>query len=287
MEGSSRVQHVTKASSEELLKKFAEMGDKKELRLAKRRKRILQAAAPDTTTTLGERKSLLPPPAASQRSVAIGKARLRARNINNRSFFGTIHETWRRTVAGASKVFIEKHYNRHRRLIRRNFRRKHWCITEYLNMRIKRSARCRYPYSDVPENVVQTGAAQEGRAGFPNDPVTLTVTEIFYQYKVVLPDVARNLYNLSVGVQYNGQFEVEGIVSSGEITSTEVPVMLNRKTRRIFPPGHFTINFYLPGPADPESVTAMLHLNGVLEGTVLKPGVVETHLNDHQSESSD
>ncbi|KAK4348949.1 hypothetical protein RND71_031704 [Anisodus tanguticus] len=117
MEGSSRVQHVTKASSEELLKKFAEMGEKKELRLAKRRKRILQAAAPDTTTALGERKSLLPPPAASQRSVAIGKARRRARNINNRSFFGTIHETWRRTVEGASKVFIEKHYNRHRRLI--------------------------------------------------------------------------------------------------------------------------------------------------------------------------
>ncbi|KAK4351764.1 hypothetical protein RND71_027282 [Anisodus tanguticus] len=93
--------------------------------------------------------------------------------------------------------------------------------------------------------------------------------------------------NLSVGVQYNGQFEVEGIVGSGEITSTEAPVMLNRNTRRIFPPGHFTINFSLPGPADPGSVTAMLHLNGVLEGTVLKPGVAETHLNDHQSESSD
>ncbi|KAK4343724.1 hypothetical protein RND71_036818 [Anisodus tanguticus] len=115
----SRVQHVTKASSEELMRKFAEMGSesedraiaKKELRLAKRRKRILLRAAVDTTSV-----SLLPPqPQGSQR---FGKANLRARlDLNNTSFFGTIHKTWRRTVQGASKVFIEKHYNQHRRLI--------------------------------------------------------------------------------------------------------------------------------------------------------------------------
>ncbi|KAJ8538217.1 hypothetical protein K7X08_014757 [Anisodus acutangulus] len=72
-----------------------------------------------------------------------------------------------------------------------------------------------------------------------------------FAYKIVLPDVARNLRDLSVDVQYNGQVEVEGIVSSGEITGTSAPVMLNRRTRRIFPPGHFTINFYLPGSAEP------------------------------------
>lgn len=28
-----------------------------------------------------------------------------------------IVQTWRRTIEGASKVFMEKHYNRHKRLI--------------------------------------------------------------------------------------------------------------------------------------------------------------------------
>ncbi|XP_015068333.1 uncharacterized protein LOC107012885 [Solanum pennellii] len=120
-EHGGQVQHVTKASSDQLLRKFAEMDSelevKKELRLAKRRKRTLQTKVDTNNHVFGERKSLLPP-AASQRSAAlIVKAKLRARNLNNRSFFGTIEKTWRRTVQGASKVFIEKHYNRHRRLI--------------------------------------------------------------------------------------------------------------------------------------------------------------------------
>ncbi|PHT47043.1 hypothetical protein CQW23_11251 [Capsicum baccatum] len=118
--GNGKVQHVTKASSDQLLRKFAEMDSdlaKKELRLAKRRKKILQPKVDATSTSLvfGERKSLL----GSQRSVALipRTAKLRARDIKNRSFLGAIEKTWRRTVQGASKVFIEKHYNRHRRLI--------------------------------------------------------------------------------------------------------------------------------------------------------------------------
>ncbi|KAH0687641.1 hypothetical protein KY285_018204 [Solanum tuberosum] len=107
MENGGKVQHVTKASSDQLLRKFAEMDSelevKKELRLSKRRKRTLQTKVDTTNHVFGERKSLLPP-AVSQRSVAlIVKARLRARNLNNRSFFGTIEKTWRRTVQGASK----------------------------------------------------------------------------------------------------------------------------------------------------------------------------------------
>lgn len=100
------VQHVTKASSDQLLRKFAEMGSesedkalaKKELGLAKRRKRIQPTAdGSSTTTVLGERKSLLPP-VGSQRSVAlirrlgIGKTKSRARDFRNRSFLGTIEK---------------------------------------------------------------------------------------------------------------------------------------------------------------------------------------------------
>ncbi|XP_031104165.1 uncharacterized protein LOC116007589 [Ipomoea triloba] len=128
----AKVQHVTKASSDELLRKFAEVGseseDKRELRIVKRRKRIQAAAAGKEAVSFNggsavvERKSLLAP-AGSKRSAAlirhlgIGKARVRARELRNKSFMGTIEKTWRKTIGGASKIFMEKHYNRHKRLI--------------------------------------------------------------------------------------------------------------------------------------------------------------------------
>ncbi|OMO59957.1 hypothetical protein COLO4_33982 [Corchorus olitorius] len=138
-----QVQHVTKKSSDELLRKFAELededgGDKgparKELRVVvKRRKRsggaaalrrregdLSQCESPSGNGSLVERKWLLPP--ATRRSkllrqLGIGRSQIRAREIRNKSLFGTIEKTWRKTVEGASKVFMEKHYNRHRRLI--------------------------------------------------------------------------------------------------------------------------------------------------------------------------
>ncbi|CAA3029070.1 Hypothetical predicted protein [Olea europaea subsp. europaea] len=126
----AKVQHVTKASSDELLKKFAEVGSesndkslaKKELRLAKRVNRSQAANNGGGCSGQGERKSLLPP-ATSRRPVAlirrfgIGKAKTRTGEFKNRSILGTIEKTWRRTVEGASRVWMEKHYNQHKRLI--------------------------------------------------------------------------------------------------------------------------------------------------------------------------
>ncbi|XP_031103225.1 uncharacterized protein LOC116006863 [Ipomoea triloba] len=123
----AKVQHVTKASSDELLRKFAEVDseseDKRELRIVKRRKRSqLAVAAAAGKEAVVERKSLLAP-AGSKRSAAlirhlgIGKARVRARELRNKSFLGTIEKTWRKTIGGASKVYMEKQYNRHKRLI--------------------------------------------------------------------------------------------------------------------------------------------------------------------------
>ncbi|KAJ4705566.1 ABC transporter ATP-binding/permease protein like [Melia azedarach] len=132
------VQHVTKKSSDELLRKFAEVGHaneegKKELRLVKRRKRSSSSRriatrregeyreSPNNNGSIVERKWLLPP-AATRRSallrhLGIGRSQLRARDVRNRSLFGTIEKTWRKTVEGASRVFMEKHYNGHKRLI--------------------------------------------------------------------------------------------------------------------------------------------------------------------------
>ncbi|CAK9157386.1 unnamed protein product [Ilex paraguariensis] len=137
MENAAKVQHVSKASSDELLRKFAEVGSesdgkglaKKELRLSKRRKRTGTTNEGDHcespsngSTTLVERKSLLPP-ATRRRSVAIirrlgiGSFKLRARDLQNKSIMRTIEKTWRKTMEGASRVLLEKHYNRHKRLI--------------------------------------------------------------------------------------------------------------------------------------------------------------------------
>ncbi|KAF2289476.1 hypothetical protein GH714_036537 [Hevea brasiliensis] len=69
------VQTCDQKSSDELLRKFAELGEDETAAEAKMRK----------------------------------EARLGIRNIQ--------HHTWRKTLEGASKVFLEKHYNRHRRLI--------------------------------------------------------------------------------------------------------------------------------------------------------------------------
>ncbi|KAG6770237.1 hypothetical protein POTOM_025913 [Populus tomentosa] len=139
--GSTTVQHVTKKSSDELLRKFAEeMSDddaneanKLELTRAlkgrKRRKtrRDLEGGnlceSPShykSSSSLVERRSLLPPVTRKSvllRQLGIGRLQLKARDTKSKSILASIEKTWRRTVEGASKVLMEKHYNRHRRLI--------------------------------------------------------------------------------------------------------------------------------------------------------------------------
>ncbi|KAI4300688.1 hypothetical protein L6164_034036 [Bauhinia variegata] len=133
----ANVQHVTKKSSDELLRKFADSdsGDeaqknKRDLRVAKRRKKSRavredgQCESPSNSfgsTALVERRSLLPLAATRRsallRQLGIGRAQLRARELRNKSLLVTIEKTWRRAVEGASRAFMEKHYHRHKRLI--------------------------------------------------------------------------------------------------------------------------------------------------------------------------
>ncbi|MED6130425.1 hypothetical protein PIB30_000929 [Stylosanthes scabra] len=151
----AKVQHVTKKSSDELLRKFAELGSeestrKKHLSLTTRLKKSRPFRRDDDSgaSAVVERRSLLPP-AVTRRTALLRP--LRARDVRNRSLLGTIQkvshhsppfplqlvmnmsilllphmvcvfhysllQTWRRTVEGASRAFIEKHYHRHKRLI--------------------------------------------------------------------------------------------------------------------------------------------------------------------------
>ncbi|OIT03898.1 PREDICTED: alpha-crystallin domain-containing protein 22.3-like [Nicotiana attenuata] len=144
-------------------------------------------------------------------------------------------------------------------------------MSEYLNMYIE------YPFSYQPDDVVQTGAAVEGRPGVPTDPVTVSISEYSYKFNVILPAVTRNVCDVSVDILYNGEVEIEGRVNAGVVTSTWVPISFNRRARRVTPPGHFTINFTLPGPCDTNFAKAKLNSDGVVEGVVLKDGIFKAH----------
>jgi len=87
----AKVQHVTKKSSEELLKKFAEVGceeDGKRRRKKRREYEFYDCDSPSTgVAALVERRSLLPPK-FTRRSVVLRQLRVR----NNSSLFGNIHK---------------------------------------------------------------------------------------------------------------------------------------------------------------------------------------------------
>ncbi|XP_038905728.1 uncharacterized protein LOC120091691 [Benincasa hispida] len=126
----ANVQHVPRKSSDELLRKFAEVGSESDggRRLStvvkRRRKRVNEECeSPSSGGGVVERKWLISPVGRKSvvlKKVGIGNGRsqqLRIRDFRNKSILGAIQKTWRRTVEGASKVLLEKHYNTHRRLI--------------------------------------------------------------------------------------------------------------------------------------------------------------------------
>uniref|UniRef100_A0A803QP05 Uncharacterized protein n=1 Tax=Cannabis sativa TaxID=3483 RepID=A0A803QP05_CANSA len=107
----SKVQHVTKKSSDELLRKFADDDESpaksKELVRAKRRRKSREGKENDDcespssngqASKLGERRSLLPSPAPARKSAVLrqlginGRVRLKGRDIRHKSLFGTIEK---------------------------------------------------------------------------------------------------------------------------------------------------------------------------------------------------
>ncbi|XXG71938.1 hypothetical protein AAC387_Pa07g1151 [Persea americana] len=134
MEDPCKVQHVTRASSDELLHKFADLDsksehksmEKKEAKERRRRKRARtegdrgSGESPTKNGSLVEMKSLLQPRtrrSALLRQLGIGRQCLRIREIViSRSLLKKIEKAWHKTIEGASKMFMEKHCNQHMRL---------------------------------------------------------------------------------------------------------------------------------------------------------------------------
>ncbi|XP_010524520.1 PREDICTED: uncharacterized protein LOC104802563 [Tarenaya hassleriana] len=123
----NKVQIVNRKSSEELLRKFADPDDD-EKPTTKPRKRMKKTTCrrngvveDDDNDGVGaaalvERKRLLAP-VVKRRSLFLRQFANGRSHLKNRSLVRSLGKTWRRTVEGASRVFIEKHYNSHRRLI--------------------------------------------------------------------------------------------------------------------------------------------------------------------------
>ncbi|XP_010506013.1 PREDICTED: uncharacterized protein LOC104782706 [Camelina sativa] len=123
----TKITHVNKKSSDELLRKFADPDDDvEESKSTKRRKKSQDKSSTrendadnieSNVIGLVERKRLLlAAPASKRRSLFLRQLASGKSHLRNKSLVRTIGKTWRKTMEGASRVFIQKHYNRHRRL---------------------------------------------------------------------------------------------------------------------------------------------------------------------------
>ncbi|XP_031501039.1 uncharacterized protein LOC116264789 [Nymphaea colorata] len=112
------VQRVNKASSEQLLRKFADM-ESEPARRSKKMKPVPSSSR--MTSALIERNSLLPP-SSNQRTrmfwtFKCNKSGRRARQLlRNQFFLALVKQRWDQTVETASKMLLEKHCNPHVRL---------------------------------------------------------------------------------------------------------------------------------------------------------------------------
>ncbi|KAF8097797.1 hypothetical protein N665_0280s0001 [Sinapis alba] len=120
----TQIQHVNRKSSDELLRKFADPDDVDKSTKRRRKSTTTRDNGVDvesnmTCTGLVEKKRLLLAPAvvSKRRSLFLRQIASGKSHLKNKSLVRTIGKTWRKTMEGASRVFIEKHYNRHRRLI--------------------------------------------------------------------------------------------------------------------------------------------------------------------------
>ncbi|EPS69969.1 hypothetical protein M569_04803 [Genlisea aurea] len=118
------IQHVPKSCSDQLLMKFAQLGNEPKATtglVGKRRKKEKHCVG---VGCLPEKRSLLTPVTVRHRGtvvwwrVRVGKRDSKVPFIaRDRSFVQALEKGWRMTIEGASKVLLmEKHYNRHKRL---------------------------------------------------------------------------------------------------------------------------------------------------------------------------
>ncbi|KAL0856689.1 hypothetical protein Bca101_061843 [Brassica carinata] len=91
-----------------------------------------------------------------------------------------------------------------------------------------------------------------------------------YLFRVSLPGVKRDERHFSCEIEDSGKVLVRGVSTTGEKQVHRYSQVFKMKTRNLFPPGHFSVSFRLPGPVHPQEFTGSFGIDGIFEGTVMK-----------------
>ncbi|CAH8384055.1 unnamed protein product [Eruca vesicaria subsp. sativa] len=91
-----------------------------------------------------------------------------------------------------------------------------------------------------------------------------------YLFRVSLPGVKRDERHFSCEVEDNGKVLVRGVTTTGEKQVHRYSQVFMMNTQNLYPPGHFSVSFHLPGPVLPQEFIGSFGIDGIFEGTVMK-----------------
>ncbi|AEE33156.1 Alpha-crystallin domain-containing protein 22.3 [Arabidopsis thaliana] len=124
--------------------------------------------------------------------------------------------------------------------------------------------------SQTKTGVALTGSAAMGKIGLTIGLVDIAESEDSYYFRVALPGVSRDEKEFSCEIEPDGKIMIKGATTTGEQTVCKHNQIFKMLTQNLCPPGHFTINFQLPGPVSNEEFNGNFGSDGVLEGVVKK-----------------
>ncbi|OWM85376.1 hypothetical protein CDL15_Pgr019000 [Punica granatum] len=117
--------------------------------------------------------------------------------------------------------------------------------------------------------VTLTGSAALATIGPVVGRVELSENENTYRFRVLLPGVSRDEKDFSCEVRPDGKILIKGITTIGEKTVIKHSHVFKMLTQNFPPPGHFSIEFQLPGPVENQLLGGSF-VDGILEGIVKK-----------------
>ncbi|GAV65361.1 HSP20 domain-containing protein [Cephalotus follicularis] len=117
--------------------------------------------------------------------------------------------------------------------------------------------------------IALSGGAATGTVGPILRLMTLGESEDSFYFRVNLPGVSRDEKDFSCDIQPDGKILIKGVTTTGEKIVCKSGHIFRMMTQNLPPPGHFSMQFQLPGSVDPQQFTGQF-LNGVLEGVVKK-----------------
>ncbi|KAK4750388.1 hypothetical protein SAY87_027837 [Trapa incisa] len=117
--------------------------------------------------------------------------------------------------------------------------------------------------------IVLTGSATMATIGPVVGRVEISENETVYRFRVLLPGVSRNEKDFSCQVGPDGKVAIKGITTTGEKNVIKHSHAFKMLTQNFSPPGHFSVEFKLPGPVE-DHLLGGFFVDGILEGLVKK-----------------